>query len=405
MADENSAFHELGILPNNLPPPPDVIRTFAGTGRVVAVYVIIYGLLVLALGLTALIASTTPMPLNVLGVAACLSSIVAITYLVGRNDYRWIELDGNTLRARRLYTWSTIERSVEEIAGVLTIYHAGQRAETLVLNKVFGRVKGAEIRFRDGRTPLRIYRTDPAMINAQEFIEGVLYRLQQITPLEVDMANVDGRPLVRSVYPVGEQPSEPWKNTEALNSIVLFAIVFAGVIFSYWYVQEQDKSDVVSRPPQEITLAALLQNGPGQNRHVTLTEYEPGGYTYEEKDGRWTEAWVALFPKGAPRREIQAVVSSRTVHSDDELDQLLRPGKLTGICSAKPSTGWGMTLGPNLVSANGDLPLNAAWNIEQTRRRPLPELAMAIKFATIGIYVLAVVVSLWFIGRGILTGR
>ena len=58
-----------------------------------------------------LFALTMSPPLSVLGCAAALAGFGAFVYLATHNDYRWVELEGNTIRAGHLYTGRTIERS------------------------------------------------------------------------------------------------------------------------------------------------------------------------------------------------------------------------------------------------------------------------------------------------------
>lgn len=405
MAEQQNPFHDFGLLPDGLAPPADKLRTFAGAGRVVAVYGVVYVLVALGLGLTAVFAGTTPLPLNVVGMTACLTSLAALVYLGTRNDYRWIELDGATLRARRLFTGAIIERPVEEIEALVTIHHLSRRGETRLLNKLYGRVKGIEIRFRDQRTPLRVYRTDPAMVNAQEFLEAVLYRMTQIGPLEADIAEVEGRPLVRSVRWRGGPPVATWKYADALRGIVLFAVLVLGVTLCYWHLQLQERVEVGSRPPHEVTLAQLLQHGPGENRHVTVTDFEAGGFAHGDKQDSWSQVWVVLQPKGQPSREIQAVLACQSVQDEVDLKQRLQQGRVTGVCSQAPSSRWGMTLGPNLVAANNDLPLHSAWLISEMRHPPRADVVEVLRILALGTFVVATVMSLVIVGRGIVLGR
>src|SRR5262249_3713216 len=144
--------------------------------------------------------------------AAALTGFGALIHLVVHNDYRWVELDGSTLRARHLYTGRTIERSIEDIDSLTTMVYQVGGTITLAIEKLLGRIKGVEIGFRDRRTPLRILRADPAMTNATELIEAVLYRMRQRRELETEIVNWQGQPLVRRVYWKGEQPAPPRSN-------------------------------------------------------------------------------------------------------------------------------------------------------------------------------------------------
>jgi hypothetical protein len=91
---EYPSFRDFGILPDNLPPPPEKVRCFLSTGRIVGQYIGTGLVTAVGLGLTVLFALTMPLPLNLLGCAAALTGFGAIVYLATHNDYRWVELEG-----------------------------------------------------------------------------------------------------------------------------------------------------------------------------------------------------------------------------------------------------------------------------------------------------------------------
>src|SRR5262245_45216940 len=111
MAEHPPTFRDFGIIPEDLQPPAEKIRSFLSTGAIVG-QVIGTGIVsVLGVGLMVLFALTMPLPLSLLGCAAALTGFGALVYLATHNDYRWVQLEGNTLRAKQLYTGRTIERS------------------------------------------------------------------------------------------------------------------------------------------------------------------------------------------------------------------------------------------------------------------------------------------------------
>ncbi len=374
MPEQPSTFRDFGVLPDDLRPPAEKIRSFLSSGRIVGQYIGTGIVSALGLGLTVLFALTLPVPLSLLACAAALAAFGTFVYLVTHNDYRWVELEGDTLRAKHLYTRRTIERHVDEIESLGTMVYAVRTAATAVVEGLLGRVKGIEIRFRDRRTPLRIMRADPAMTNAQELIEAVLFRMKQIREIEAEVVQFAGRPLVRNVHWKGEQPRPaPGNNLKVSLCCLLFLALMFGAILAYWGLQEQELQRLGSVPPHEMTVQNLIDDGPGANRHVTVTDFRPGGVAYETESGRWTEAWVALFPGKAPAdksRAIQVVLSSKTVHDNADLTRLLQQGRVTGICSQTPSSSWGVTLGPELVKANPGCTLSSAWSIEELRAPP-----------------------------------
>src|SRR5437879_689496 len=115
MPEHPSSFRDFGILPEGQQPPPEKVRCFLSTARIVGQFIGTGIVSALGVGLTVLFALTMPLPLNLLGCAAALTGFGAFVYLATHNDYRWVELDGNALRAKHLYTGRTIERSVDEI--------------------------------------------------------------------------------------------------------------------------------------------------------------------------------------------------------------------------------------------------------------------------------------------------
>ena len=212
------------------------------------------------------------------------------------------------------------------------------------------------------------------MTNAQALIEAVLYRMSEVGQLEAEVVNFAGQPLVRNIHWKGEQPGPPpSKNRKVvLGCLMGFALVF-GTILTFLGVQKDELQVIGSVPPHEITLSSLIRNGPGTNRHITLTGFVPGGYVYESQGSTWTQAWIALFPAGAQPGEIKAVLSTASVGDEAALRRLLQPGRITGICSATPRSGWGMTLGPELEKSNQGQRLTSAWSIEELREPPSAE--------------------------------
>ena len=305
------------------------MRCFLSTGGVVGQW--IGTVLVASVGVVLAVVFLIffPPPLSLLGAAAAVVAFAAFVHLATHNDYRWIELDGNTLRARRLYTGRIIERPIDEIDCLGTMVYQVGGDTTAVIEGLLGRVKGVEVRFRDQRTPLRVLRADPAMTNAAELIEALLYRMRQQRELDTEIVNWVGKPLVRRVWWKGETPGKPPGKVLklVLALLIFFALAFGGVCGAVW-LRVQDQYEGGKLPPHEIDLRTLIEHGPGANRHVTITGYQPGGYVKKSKGKLWTEVWVALFPAGArpeERREIKVVVSSRQDRRRGRLRQWLRP--------------------------------------------------------------------------------
>ena len=56
-----------------------------------------------------------PSPLSLLGIAAALAAFGIVVYLVTRHDYGEIELEGDLLTAKHLYTGRTVQLPVTDI--------------------------------------------------------------------------------------------------------------------------------------------------------------------------------------------------------------------------------------------------------------------------------------------------
>jgi hypothetical protein len=377
MAEQASSFRDFGILPVGLKPPAERVRCFLSTGRVVGQWIGTGLVASVGVLLAVVFMIFFPPPLSLLGAAAAVVAFAAFVHLATRNDYRWIELDGNTLRARRLYTGRIIERPIDEIDCLGTMVYQVGGDTTEVLEALLGRVKGVEVRFRNQRTPLRILRADPAMTNAAELIEALLYRMRQQRDLDTEIVNWIGKPLVRRVWWKGETPGKPPGKVLklVLALVIFFALALAGVCGAVW-LRVQDQFEGGRLPPHEIDLRTLIEHGPGANRHVIVTGFDPGGHAVMSEGKLWKEVWVVLFPAGArpeERREIKVVASSKSVSGEPMLRQWFALGRITGICSAEPRTRWGTSLGSLLSQANGGSTLTAAWSIDEVRERPSAE--------------------------------
>ncbi len=391
MSEDRPAFHDLGILPVDLREPAAQIRASLTSGRVVAQFIVVWLTTAAVLAAAVFYYFTSPPVLNILGVVTTVAAIAAFLFMAMRRSNRWVELDGHQLRAQRLYTGQQVQHTVDDISSVVTIYLGAGRTELDVLNKLFGRVKGVEIQFKDGRTPLRIYRTDPAMTNAQEIVEAILFRMQETRELDVDATMEQDRLLVKSIQGKVEPPGEIATNKVTLGCL-LIAAVFLGAVLAYLFQQQKEYLDVASKPPQQIKIDDLIKNGPGANRHVIVTDFNAGGFTVETKDDHWQSVWVALFPLGV-QKEIEVVLGIKSVFNQNDLAALLAAGKVQGVCSAERISGWGATLGPNLIKANQDLPLKSAWKIDEMRRPPNASVVAAIWYSSVVTFAAALALA------------
>ncbi|MEX2559618.1 MAG: hypothetical protein WD403_06865 [Pirellulales bacterium] len=199
MKEQTDFFRDVGILPPGVSPPPEAVRGYLPWGHVIGQYLGTCLMSGLGIGVALLFALGLPFPVNI-AAAAPLAGFGYIVYRATRNDYTWVELDGEKLRAKHLYTRRVVERSIEEIEDLLTLVFQVRTAETLITEAWLGRVRGIMIRFRDKRTPLQVARADPAMKNAKELIEAIVFRMSEKGEVDAEVIDLEGKPLIRRIH-------------------------------------------------------------------------------------------------------------------------------------------------------------------------------------------------------------
>jgi len=361
----------------------------------------------LGIGLAILLAMTMPRPLNLLGCAASLATFGMMAFLATHNDYRWVELDHEILRAKHFYTGRIIERPVNGIEYLGMIVRPVRRSETVAVEALLRRAKGVEIRFRDRRTPLRILRSNPAMTNARELIEALLFRMAEIREVEPEIIDIAGKPLQCNIHWKGEKPKIV---SDTLLKVRLTCLAFLGLMAGSLQgaagLQKQRLQVLGSVPPREVRLQTLIETGPGTNPHVTVTDFDFGGYATDD-----TTAWIALFPLSATGAtdapptepvaqgsEIKAILRCSKIADDAALRAVLRKERVTGLCS-DVQTGFRSTLKSNLIKVNPGCRLGSVWEIEQLESPPSAESVRTTFVHSALCFGLAAVVVLFGIAR------
>jgi len=200
MSDRPDFFRDFGIIPWEVPPPSGKIRCYFTWWRIISQYLGFLLLLVIGLGMGALFALTLAFPMNVVASAAVVVGFAFILYRGWRHDYLWVEMEETTIRARHYFSRRAVERELKDIEELTTMVFQLRSIETRIAEAFIGRIRGIEIRFRDGRTRVRVWRADPAMTNAKELIEAVIFRMWEIGPLDAEIVDFAGKPLIRRIY-------------------------------------------------------------------------------------------------------------------------------------------------------------------------------------------------------------
>jgi signal transduction histidine kinase len=200
MPDTPDFFREFGILPYGKAAPPEKVRASFSRGTIVGQYIATALMSGFGLGVTALFAFTLPFPFNLLAALVAVAAFGYVVYFATRNDYAWIELENDVLRAKHLYTRRMVERPIEDIEDLLTLVIQVRTVAVRITEAWLGRIRGIEIRFQDKRAPLRVSRSDPAMKNAKELVEALIYRMGEKAPVEAEIIDLRGKPLVRRIF-------------------------------------------------------------------------------------------------------------------------------------------------------------------------------------------------------------
>jgi hypothetical protein len=184
MPEVPEVFREFGLVSSGVTPGSEIVRSYLTSAQIAGQY--LCSGLVLSFGLAIGFSSMFELsfPANLIIGPGIIDLWAFGLWFLYRRDYAWVELDGDTLRARHLYTRRVIERSVDEIEDLIAVLPH----------------RGFEIRFQDKRLPLRIQRVDPAMKNATELIASVISRMVQRADLDADLMSYCGDRLIRRIY-------------------------------------------------------------------------------------------------------------------------------------------------------------------------------------------------------------
>jgi hypothetical protein len=201
MSQAPQILRDFGLIPDRVGPPPAVVRARFAAGDLLWQYGMT-GCGLLFAGAMILTCAAVPLfPGNILLSLAALGISAFVIYFSVRHKYVWVELAGDTIRARHFFTRRTHERSVPEIDHIETLVMEVQSPlTTAMLHAVYGRVRGYLICFSDRRWPVAITRVDPALVNAQELIEAIVYRMSQHSELDAEVVEYRGSPLMSKIH-------------------------------------------------------------------------------------------------------------------------------------------------------------------------------------------------------------
>jgi len=164
MPEPRSTFRDFGIIPDDLPPPAETVRSYLSGVRLFGQYLATVLVAAVGLGLAAL------MPLS-MSLLACPAALAGFGVFI-------------------------------------------------------------EIHFRGRQLPLRVIRSDPAMTNAKELIEAIVYRMQQSGEIDYEIVDFAGKPLLRKVFWKGQPQGAKAKGSPNVvpGCLMALALMFGTIL-------------------------------------------------------------------------------------------------------------------------------------------------------------------------------
>lgn len=178
--------------------PRGPVRSSLTTGNIIGQWIafVLFGVCPVLLGLLLLVVvPVLPVRLG-LGTFFCGFGLL-IGWLIAHDVNEWVELDGDALRWKQLFSRQVRQRSVGELEAIVTLTLAVRTVAVRITESIFGRIKGFEFRFPDAKRGVRIFRADPAMTNVRELLEGVVAQMYRYGDVVPEIVDFEGAPLVR----------------------------------------------------------------------------------------------------------------------------------------------------------------------------------------------------------------
>lgn len=145
--------------------------------------------------------------------------------------------------------------------------------------------------------------------------------------------------------------------------------LIGGAILFYMGLREFRLREHTSDEPTPITCEHLVTTGPGENRHIILTDFVMlPSYVYETRRGRWTGAWVPV---------ISMEIMERTVAAQLRID----PGELKNVSDDQRADALSKLAGAefpfklilHLPSARGEADVDATYDLDELQGTLLVE--------------------------------
>jgi hypothetical protein len=196
--ERDELLRTYGIVPKRSEPPRQAIRSRLTGVNIFGQWLafLMFGVSPLLLAILLLI--VVPILEVRLGLAAFFGFFgLVVGFLIARDVNEWVELDGNLIRWKHLFTRLVDERPVSELESIETLTLAFRTPTVKIVEGMYGRIKGFEFRFANMKQGIKIFRADPTMTNVRELLEGVISRMYENGEVVPVIKDFEGTPLIR----------------------------------------------------------------------------------------------------------------------------------------------------------------------------------------------------------------
>jgi hypothetical protein len=196
--ERDETLRMYGIQPRRTPLPSGPIRSRLTTGNIIGQWIafVLFGIGPVLLGL--LLLAVVPVWQVRLGLGGFFSAFgLFLGFFIARDVNEWVEIDGDTLRWKHLFTRQVHERRIGEVEAIVTLTLAMRTLAVRVVEGIFGRIKGFEFRLSGEKSGVRVFRADPPMTNARELVEAAVTKLYDYGEVDPEIVDLEGTPLIR----------------------------------------------------------------------------------------------------------------------------------------------------------------------------------------------------------------
>lgn len=145
----------------------------------------------------------------------------------------------------------------------------------------------------------------------------------------------------------------------------------SSALFLYYGWQMRTLSRSARAEPQQISADALIKNGPGDNLHVEIANFQFGKPVIDQTGAQWDRVWVPIIPQVSGKVKIAAkpVLFFRTTHirNQAQLDEFLQSTTLHALVSTGPlkKSYWGANISSGLFLAHPNIDLDKTFILSE----------------------------------------